>query len=295
MQKILVTGATGNIGMEVISWLYKLPTNYKVTAGVRNPDKAKSTFSEYPHLEYTQFDFENPDTFLNALKGITTVFLLRPPHISDVEKYFAPLVLQMQNAGIRQVVFLSVQGAEKSKVIPHNKIERLLEESGMEYVFLRPSYFMQNLTSTLKKDIQEKREIILPSGKAKLNWIDAANIGEVAAITLENFSQYKNQKIEITGDENLNFYEVVDVINQNSKASIAYKPVNPISFYFIKKKDGVPTGMIMVMIMLHFLPRFQKDPQRSDAYNKITGKKPNPLSVFVEREKDFFNKSADGN
>ena len=295
MQKILVTGATGNIGMEVISWLYKTPTNHKVTAGVRNPEKAKSTFSEYPHLEYTQFDFENPDTFLNALKGITTVFLLRPPHISDVEKYFAPLVSQMQNAGIRQVVFLSVQGAEKSKVIPHNKIERLLEESGMEYVFLRPSYFMQNLTSTLKKDIQEKREIILPSGKAKLNWIDAANIGEVAAITLENFSQYKNQKIEITGDENLNFYEVVDVINQNSKASIAYKPVNPISFYFIKKKDGVPTGMIMVMIMLHFSPRFQKDPQRSDAYNKITGKKPNPLSVFVEREKDFFNKSADGN
>ncbi len=295
MQKILITGATGNIGIEVIHWLYKLPTKHKVIAGVRNTEKAKAVFPGYDQLEYTRFDFEDTDTFASALEDVTTIFLLRPPHIADVEKYFAPLVKHIESAGIRQVVFLSVQGVEKSKVIPHHKIERLLEESGLEYVFLRPSYFMQNLTSTLKKDIQQKNKIILPSGKAKLNWIDAANIGELAAITLENFSQYKNQKIEITGDENLNFYEVVDVINQNSKASIAYKPVNPISFYFIKKKDGVPAGMIMVMIMLHFLPRFQKDPQRSAAYEKITGKKPNPLSVFVKREVDFFNASANTN
>jgi len=63
---------------------------------------------------------------------------------------------------VNQVVFLSVQGAEKSKVIPHNRIESLIIEYGMEYIFLRPGYFMQNLTTTLLPDIIKRRQIFLP-------------------------------------------------------------------------------------------------------------------------------------
>jgi uncharacterized protein YbjT (DUF2867 family) len=208
MRKILITGATGNIGFEVIRFLAKIDSSTKIIAGVRNIEKAKGVFKDYPDLEYTHFDFEDFTTFDTALNGIDTVFLVRPPHISDIDTYFKPLILKLKEKNIQQVVFLSVQGAEKSKVIPHNKIERLLTEHGLDFIFLRPAYFMQNLTTTLIGDIQTKREIILPAGKAKFNWIDVENIGEAGAILLHKFGDYKNQAFELTGLENENFEKV---------------------------------------------------------------------------------------
>lgn len=284
MKRILITGATGNIGMEVIRFLYQTDTANQIIAGVRNIEKAKLLFKAFSQLQYVNFDFEHPDTFTDSLENIDIVFLLRPPHISDIEIYFKPLLTKMKEKGINQILFLSVQGAEKSTIIPHNKIEKLIKDLGFESIFLRPSYFMQNLTTTLIKDIQTKRKIILPAGKAKFNWIDVENIGEVAALLLCRFELFKNQAIELTGTENLNFYQVTDLINLVIKDKITFINLNPIRFYQLKKKEGMPQGMILVMIVLHFLPRFQKEPRISHFYEKLTGKKPTTLQEFVERE-----------
>ena len=281
MKNILITGATGNIGMEVIRFLYQNETSNQIIAGVRNIEKAKRIFSGYPKLDYDYFDFEDVETFDTTLTGIDTIFLLRPPNISDVEKYFKPLIISIQKHTISEVVFLSVQGAEKSKVIPHNKIERLIKECGINYIFLRPGYFMQNLTTTLHHDIKTKREIILPCGKAKFNWIDIENIGEAGAILLEKFPDYKNKAYEITGLENENFEKVTSLINSVIVNPIRFRDVNPLRFYNIKNREGMAKGMIAVMILLHFLPRFQQEPKISDFYEQLTGKKPISFEKFA--------------
>jgi uncharacterized protein YbjT (DUF2867 family) len=290
MCKILITGATGNIGFEVIRYLTRIDTSNTIIAGVRNIEKAKNIFKNYSKLDFVHFDFEDADTFVKALTGIDRVFLLRPPHISDVEKYFRPLITSIKQNNIKEIVFLSVQGAEKSKVIPHNKIERLINEFGFDYIILRPGYFMQNLTTTLIGDIKTKREIILPSGKAKFNWIDVENIGEVAAILLCKFGLYKNQAFDITGLENENFEKVTSLINNAIENPIKFRNVNPLRFFWIKKREGMVNGMIIVMILLHFLPRFQKEPQISVFYEQLTGKTPTNLKTFIEREKKKFEK-----
>ena len=282
MKHILLTGATGNVGFEVIRFLYKNETPNKIIAGVRNLESAKNTFKDFANIDFVNFDFEQPETFDIALKNIDTIFLLRPPHIADVEKFFRPLIQKIKEHKVKEVVFLSVQGAEKSKVIPHNKIEKLIQESKLDYVFLRPSYFMQNLTTTLLDDIKTKRQIILPAGKAKFNWIDIENIGEAASVVLNRFSDYKNQAIELTGYENINFFKVIDLMNESISKSFRFKNVSPFKFYKIKKKDGIAKGMIIVMIMLHFLPRFQKEPTISKNFEKITGKKPTKLIDFIK-------------
>lgn len=290
MKKLLITGATGNIGIEVVRYLQRINTSIQLVIGARNIEKAKKNFNEYPNLAYVSFDFEAADSFENALKGIDRVFLLRPPHLSDVDQYFRPLIETIKKNNIRQVVFLSVQGAEKNKVIPHNKIERMIQENGLEYIFLRPSYFMQNLTTTLIKDIRTKREIILPAGRAKFNWVDIENIGEAGAILLNQFDDFKNQAYEITGLENENFDKVTSLINQVIENPIHYRNVGPFRFFQLKKKEGTITGMIIVMIMLHMLPRFQKEPVISDFYERLTGKKPTDLKTFIRREKATFEK-----
>lgn len=288
MKQILITGATGNVGFEVIRYLNEIGTQHKVVAGVRNIESARKVFKDFPDVDFVNFDFEQPETFDKALVYTDTIFLLRPPHIADVEKYFRPLIEKIKEHKVKEVMFLSVQGAEKSKVIPHNKIERLIQEYDLNYVFLRPSYFMQNLTTTLLADIKTKRQIILPSAKAKFNWIDIENIGEVAAVLLNSFSNFRNREIELTGYENIDFLRVADLLSAATTKPINFAAVSPLRFYKIKKKEGMVKGMIIVMIMLHFLPRFQKEPHLSDFYEKLTGKKPTNLVDFIAREKGKF-------
>jgi uncharacterized protein YbjT (DUF2867 family) len=284
MKKILITGATGNIGEAVIKWLFKQDTEHQVIAAVRDINRAKEQLSDYPKLDYRIFDFEQAYTFSDALKGIDALFLLRPPHISDVQKYIEPLIKETVAAHIRQVMFLSVQGAEKSKIIPHHKIENLITAEDLDYIFLRPSYFMQNLTTTLGEDIQNRNKIILPAGDAVFNWVDVENIGEAAAVLFDRFDEYKNQALEITGYENKNFQYVANLISDITDKNIVYVNKNPVSYYLMKRKQNVSRGMIMVMIMLHFLPRFQSKPDISTAYEDLTGKKPTTLKEFIKRE-----------
>ncbi len=290
MKRILVTGATGNVGMEVIRFLTKSKTKFKVVAGVRDVAKSAPILAQFEHIDLVSFDFEKPDTFHTALKNVDGVFLLRPPHISNVDLYFKPLIQAFVSNNIREIVFLSVQGAEKSTVIPHNKIEKLIDEAAIPHVFLRPSYFMQNLTTTLLIDIQQKRKITLPAGKAKFNWIDIENIGEITAILFDRFIEFRNQAIELTGYENLSFETVAKLINTQIDEVITFENTNPLRFFRIKKKEGLATGLILVMTLLHFLPRFQPEPQISNFYEKLTGKKPTTLNAFIKREREKFQR-----
>lgn len=285
MKRILVTGATGNVGSEVIHFLSEYKPKLQTIAAVRNVDKAKDTFKEYPSLSFRRFDVENTDTFKTAFHGVDILFLLRPPHISDVDKSFRPLLNSAKESGIKNIVFLSVQGAEKSKVIPHNKIERLIKENEFNYIFIRPSYFMQNLTTTLLPEIAQKKSITLPSGNAKFNWVDTKNIGEASAQLLLNFEKNQNRPFEITGTENKSFSEVSKLITELTGEKITYKSINPISFYFKKKTEGTKSGFAVVMTILHFLPRFQNEPLISKDYFKLTGKNPTTLQEFIKREK----------
>jgi len=291
MKRILITGATGNIGTEVVHYLCELDRESEIIVAARNIASAKNKFPAFPKLAFRKFDFEKQDSFDPAFKDIDILFLLRPPHISEVDKYFQPLLQSAMKNGIEKVVFLSVQGAEKSKVIPHNKIERLIQSNGFKYIFVRPSYFMQNLTTTLLPEIQNSQSITLPSGQAKFNWIDVKNIGEATAVLIKSFEKYQNKAYEITGMENKNFQKVAEIISEITRTKFSFKSINPIRFYFKKRKSGVQNGFAIVMTILHFLPRLQKEPEISDNYNKLTGKKTTTLREFINREKDRITTS----
>jgi len=288
MKRVLITGATGNTGYEIVRYLYQNNTEYQIVAGIRNIEKSKQIFKNFSLLSFVEFDFENSLSFDTAFRNIDCVFLLRPPHISDVNKYFKPLIEAIQRSSVTQIVFLSVQGVEKSSIIPHNKIEKLVKQSGIDYIFVRPSYFMQNLTTTLYNDIKEQRKIMLPAGKSKFNWIDVENIGETIAILITNFEIYKNKGYDVTGSENESFFSIVETIYNTLNVKIEYDNANIFRYYHTKKKEGVPKGMILVMIMLHFVPRFQKEPIISNFFKELTGKESTTIKEFLNREKEYF-------
>ena len=236
MTKILITGATGNVGIEVIEALMKINKPFEIYAGIKDLGKDKLILEKF-NIKTIAFDFTDINTFKPALVQCDVLFLLRPPQISDVTQFFKPLVETALQCVVKHIVFLSVQGVEKSTIIPHHKIEKLIMESKIPYTFLRPAYFMQNFTTTLRNDLVVNERIFLPAGKAKFTLIDVTDIGKVAAKILTENNNHVNKSYELTNRETLTFGEMAEKLSKGLNTKIKYESPNLFKFFLTKRKE----------------------------------------------------------
>ena len=276
----------GNVGMEVIKSLQHIDPSLDLHARVRDLDADKTKFANF-NIKFSVFSFLNLTSYHAALHGVEILFLLRPPQISQVEKYFKPIIQACQATGVKHIVFLSVQGVERSKIIPHHKIEKLIVDSGIQYTFLRPAYFMQNFTTTLRKDLVTNKQIYLPAGHAKFTLIDVRDMGAVAAAILTNLAHHINKAYDLTCNEKMTFQEMAMTLSKTLGTEIQFKSPNLISFFLTKRKEN-PAMFILVMIMLHYLPRLQAEPKTSDWVEKIIHRQPTTFEQFIQDHKSLL-------
>lgn len=288
-RKILITGATGNVGYEVINGLYELKSDAVLIAGAHRPEIAKNKLSEFPELQFIHLDLADTSSYKDSLKGIDSVFLIRPPNLANMETEFEPFIRYLSEYGVKKIVFLSVQGAEKLKRIPHSQIERLILKYNMDWVFIRPSYFMQNLTSTLYHEIKQDNTLYMPSKDLKFTWVDVKDIGYAIAVIMNDFDKYKNNAYEITGKEIEGFDFVAKELTEMTGEKFHYISPNPITFFLAKRKQGIKPLLIIVMLMLHFVPRFDGTVNKmTDTYKYLTGREPGTIRDFLIRNIDKF-------
>src|SRR5438477_6162080 len=134
---ILITGATGTIGGEVVKRLSEKCA--AVRAAVRDPAKGIKQFGE--KIQLRTFDFENPSSFANALEGVEKVFIL-PPLIPNQVEVTNTFVDAAKRAGVDHMVKLSAIGVEDEPEFTvgkwHAAGERHIRESGLDFTFWRP-------------------------------------------------------------------------------------------------------------------------------------------------------------
>jgi len=288
MIKVLITGSTGNVGIEVLSALQKINHQLEIYAGVKNTEVGNDKLTNF-NIKAIKFDFTNCETFVPAIQNMDLLFLLRPPQLSDVNKYFEPLIKIAKQSSVKHIVFLSVQGVEKSKIIPHHKIEKLIVASKVPYTFLRPAYFMQNFTTTLRRDLVNNQRIYLPAGQSKFTLIGVSDIGAVSAKILIEPQNHINKSYELTNNETLTFTEMAEKISTGTGKKIKFISPNLWQFFLTKHKENVPTMFILVLIMLHYFPRFQKTPRTTHWVKIITGQEPKSFDDFVLSNKEMLH------
>lgn len=177
---ILVTGATGNIGSQVIQHL--VDRGADVRALVRDPSKAN-----FPaEVAVAKGDFLDVDSLRRAFEGVSTLFLLNAV-VSD-EFTQALIALNVaRSAGVERIVYLSVIHSDIYVNVPHFAgkfgVERMIEQMGMNATILRPAYFIQN-DLTIRDVITDYGIYPMPVGDKGLAMIDVRDIAEIAAIEL---------------------------------------------------------------------------------------------------------------
>ena len=209
MSRILVTGASGTVGRAVAGALVAAGKN--VVSAVREPgSRGGSRPAIAPGSELRDFDFAEPAGWTNALDGIDRLFLLRPPAISDVGSTLLPLIDAALERGIRQIVFLSLQGVQFNTATPHHAVERHLRKRKAPYTFLRPNFFMQNLSTVYRDGIRERSEIYLPAAGAHTAFIDARDIGRVAARVFTE-PGHLGRAYTLSGEQSLTYNQVAAI------------------------------------------------------------------------------------
>ena len=223
---ILVTGALGNVGAEVVKSL--LAAGCPLRAGDIAPAAVSQRFG--PGVEALLLDYDRPETFTSALSGIQRLFLMRPPQIGNVKKYLFPFLETARSAGVQQVVFLSILGVEQNQRVPHYQVEQHLRASGLSWTFLRCSFFMQNLSTTHRAEIRDRDELYVPVGEARTSFLDVRDIGAVAAQALTQ-PGHEHHAYDLTGPEALDYDQVAELLTHALGRKITYRNPSPLAFF----------------------------------------------------------------
>ena len=282
--KILITGASGNVGSYVVKELLKL--NEEVVAAGTNKEKLEKMLGD--SVDIVKLDFTKPETFKNALIDIDRVFLMRPPHLGKPEDLY-PFIDFIKSKDIRLISFLSLMGVEKNTIPPHHKIEKYIEESKIPYAHIRPGFFMQNLSGIHAKEIKEDNEIFVPAGRSKTSFIDVADIGLSIATVLHDSEKYKNTKHTITGLQALDYYKIAKILSEVTKRKITYRRPSFLSYwyrYVFKRK--LDKKYVNVTVALYFMTRMGTAKKVTEEFEKLTGKKPRTFKEFAKSNIDSF-------
>ena len=246
---ILVTGATGTVGRQVIEQLVKRGAD--IRALVRDPAKANLPAG----VSVVQGDLLDVDGMRGAFSGVSTLFLLNAVAPDEFTQALIALNLARE-AGIERIVYLSVIHGDRYVNVPHFAgkfaVERMIETMGFNATILRPAYFMNN-DLTIKDVVTGYGVYPMPIGSKGLAMIDARDIGEIAAIELVRREQSATplplDRINLVGPDLLTGADVAGIWSEVLGRPIAY-PGDDTAGFESNLRQSMPSWMAFDMRLM---------------------------------------------
>lgn len=284
--KILVTGATGQVGGKTIDYL--LPhKDIEIIAAVRSKEKA-GQFTDRG-IKTVLLDFDNTSTHLPAFEGIHSVFIVTG-YTVDMLQQSKVLVDNAKKANIKHIVHLGACGPDDATVghwVWHQLVERYIEWSGFSFTHLRPQDFMQNLLSYGNEKAIKNGVINGYVDDATLSWVDVENVAEVAALSLINPEKHNGKTYRLSYDA-LNFAEIAELMTSIVGQPFRYEALSP-EIFLQKMKDAGAEMAYMNCVYDHWKKHANEtipgSTETFDNFFEITGKQPTRWSDFIQKHR----------
>ena len=283
--KVLITGITGNFGYAVYRRL-RGRGDMDLYAATRNPERV-SFLLEDPAVEARMFDFLDPSTWKGAVGEIDTLVLVRPPSLTKLRKYMFPFIDVCKNSGVGHIVFLSILGAGENNRVPHHRIEEYILRSGISFTFLRPGFFMENLTTTHRDEIRYNSELIIPAGQGRISFIAVEDIAAAAEQCVGN-AEHLSRAYELTGTGVFTCSEVAGMLSEELGRPIAYRAPGTLAFFRYRRGLGESLGFIFIMNLIYHKVKKRGAERRTDTLQRVFDIRPTELRDFIREKSGVF-------
>ena len=289
MKRILVTGATGNVGSRVVRELRE--RGVAVRAFVRDPARAAAMLGE--GVELAVGDFGDSGSLRRALEGVEGVFLgcSNQPRQFEYETRAIDAAKQM---GVRRIVKLSARGTEKGSPVAfwdwHAQIEDHLQGSDVPSIILRPSFSMANLLASAEA-VQYTGKLFVPAGDARISMIHPQDVAAVASVALIE-DGHEGETYTLTGPEEITFGEVAARLSEAAKREIGYLNVPDEAALQGMTEQGLPEFVAAQIVTVFTILRQGAQERTTDTVRSLTGREPRGFAEFAREHALLFGKVA---
>jgi len=285
MTKVLVTGATGNVGSRVVGELRDL--GVPVRAFVRDADMAATMLGD--GIEIAAGDFSDAASVRRALEGVEGAFLACANDPRQVE-HETGMIDAAAGAGVRRIVKLSALGAEVGSPVAfwdwHGRIEEHLRATGIPAVVLRPTFLMTNLLGSAE-GIRHEDVLFAPAEGARVAMIDPRDVANVAAVALST-DGHEGQTHVLTGPKAITFERVAEKLSAATGRSIRFVAVPDDAARQALVEAGI-TGVVAGQIVAVFgILRQGAQEKTTDAVRALTGREPRTFARFAGEHASLF-------
>jgi uncharacterized protein YbjT (DUF2867 family) len=297
MSTILVTGATGTVGSEVVKQLVKSssPDNNKditIRAAIHSQNKADN-FKDYESVQIVNIDYNKPETIADALNHVDKLFLLTLP--SPNMAVYSNLIKEIgKYGGINYIVKLSSMAAKESGLATtigriHRDEEKIIEEFGIPFTFLRPPAFMQNFITQFGYTIRTQDAFYVPAGDSKMSFVDARDVAAVSVQALISDSQqHIGKAYAITAQEAISYGQAAEIFSKEIGRRISYRDIPEEEARKGMKEVGMDDWLIDAIMEFYSAIKAGHASQTTNVVEQITGRKPISFSQFVKNYAEFF-------
>ncbi|NOK16365.1 SDR family oxidoreductase [Corallococcus carmarthensis] len=243
---IIVTGATGRLGRFVIEGLLKKVPANQVAVAVRNPDKAKDWASH--GVQVRKADYSHPETWNGVFSPGDTVLFISSSEVGQRRKQHQTVVDAAKKAGVKLLAYTSILHADTSRIVlapEHLDTEKAIRASGLPFVFLRHSWYLENYTEAAKRTLEQG----VLRGCAKDGRVAPATRQDFAdaAIAVVTGTGHENQVYELAGDTSFTLTEYAAELSRQSGRAVTYQDLPPAEFASALMQVGLPKGYADVL------------------------------------------------
>lgn len=281
---VLVVGATGKVGSELVSLLVADGIKPRLFQRASSKNAFKDT-----DLEVVSGELADKESLKAALEGINTVFMITRDQ-PDQALLEGNLIDVAVGQGVEKIIKSSAFAASldppQGYGAIHHQAELKLMQSGLKWVVLRPYFFMQNFLE-LSKEITQSGFLPLPLARAKVGVIDARDVALVAFHVIKSH-RFDNQCYELTGPESLTMKDCSNVLGQVLNKKVRYFSPPYWLASLMMRRQGVSQWDIRMRKQLFRMIKSGGEEKLTDWVKRITGKDPYSLVDFVKAYQASF-------
>ncbi|AUX45422.1 oxidoreductase [Sorangium cellulosum] len=266
--RILVVGGTGTTGRAIAARIE--------AAGARVRLASRTAPAPREGVEHARFDWADPATHEEALRGIDRAYLLAPAMVEDPAPLMMPFIERALAGGARRFVLLSASAVPEGSP-GLGAVHRALRERAPEWTVLQPSWFMQNFINPRHHHgagiIAGPGELATATGGGRVGFVDADDVAEVAARALLDEAPHNTSHV-ITGPEALSYDDVAAILTEVVGRPIRHVHVGEGEARARLVKAGVPAPYAAFLVRLDLAIRDGAEDRTTDTVQRVTGRAP---------------------